>query len=994
MVKTAAEIKKEKKLVKAKKTKKISADKTKKVLLKTSKKKTVKTTKTKELKKPKIKTEKKKEPKESKKEKKTKKTTKKKTSKKEEVKEIIMVPPPPKTDDESEEHKKVRLEINKILKDRFLPRHIVDIIAERVTRDKTLKSKVDKIIEKVLIEYTKNLIDPTEACGMVSAQSIGEPGTQMSLPYDEVVLVMIDDLIKPVPIGKFVDGVMKQIPHPQGKFEIADVSGVKVLSLNENERLIWKKLKSCSRHENCDALLKLRLRSGREIIATPSHSFVIRKDNKVVPIEGRQLQVGQRIPSIKNLPIGDTFSSLTLREYFSPSEYWYGSELALARNGNKATVPVGTDQLRHHLLGQTSIELEDGLVYPLQPHGHGLPETLKLNREFGWWIGAYLAEGNSTKYYTSISNVDDIFLQRGRDFARKFGLSYNEYDNPRGFALGHDLRINSSILSDFMKKVCCSGAGAKMVPEFAYTADENFVSGLLRGYFDGDGNVSVDRKVIRASSSSKKLIDAIALLLSRFGIFSRKGKGEKGYTLSISYRYAPLFEEKIGLDNKNKQAKLKKLAQACSDRSYDVTEMYTGFGDIFSILAKKLGMPSREVRNFTQRQRIGRTALWRYIQKFEGLALKQDIDIEKDLANLRKMAESDVIWDEIIQISWVKPNGKYLYDFSVDGLDTFSTFDGILTHNTMRTFHYAGVAEINVTLGLPRLIEIVDARSIPSTPMMTIYLRDEYRVNPDLAKEIANKIEITRLTDVADIEMDLINIVIYIKPNKKTMERKGLTIDEMLDGIQSIRKIDAKIEKKNTIKITLDEPGYMKLQNVNEALKKLKIKGIDGIKRVIIRKEPNEGYVIYSEGSNLTEVLEIEGVDPYRTATNDIHAVARELGIEAARNMIIQEAHNTLSEQGLIVDLRHIMLVADVMTADGTVRAIGRHGVSGEKSSVLSRAAFEITVNHLLLASQRGEFDTLNGVAENIIVGQPVNLGTGAVELVMELGKPKKKKGK
>jgi DNA-directed RNA polymerase subunit A" len=94
------------------------------------------------------------------------------------------------------------------------------------------------------------------------------------------------------------------------------------------------------------------------------------------------------------------------------------------------------------------------------------------------------------------------------------------------------------------------------------------------------------------------------------------------------------------------------------------------------------------------------------------------------------------------------------------------------TQMTMRTFHYAGVAEINVTLGLPRLIEIVDARSSPSTPMMNIYLRDEYRVNPDLAKEIANKIEITRLTDVADIEMDLVNIFISIKPNKKTMEKK------------------------------------------------------------------------------------------------------------------------------------------------------------------------------------------------------------------------------
>ena len=312
------------------------------------------------------------------------------------------------------------------------------------------------------------------------------------------------------------------------------------------------------------------------------------------------------------------------------------------------------------------------------------------------------------------------------------------------------------------------------------------------------------------------------------------------------------------------------------------------------------------------------------------------------------------------------------------------------TQMTMRTFHYAGVAEINVTLGLPRLIEIVDARSIPSTPMMNIYLWGKYRLNPDLAKDVANQIEITKLNDVADIETDLTNIVIRINPDTKTMKKKGSTIDDLLESVKKIKKIDAKIER-GKIKITLDEPSYKKLLNVNEVLSDLKVKGIDGIKRIIIRKEPEEGYVIYSEGSNLEKVLEIEGVDPYRTTTNDIQAVGKVLGIEAARNMIIQEAYNTLMEQGLNVDRRHIMIVADVMTSNGSIKAIGRHGVSGEKSSVLSRAAFEITVNHLLDASRRGEADTLGGVAENIIVGQPVNLGTGAVELVM---KRSKKKGK
>ena len=304
------------------------------------------------------------------------------------------------------------------------------------------------------------------------------------------------------------------------------------------------------------------------------------------------------------------------------------------------------------------------------------------------------------------------------------------------------------------------------------------------------------------------------------------------------------------------------------------------------------------------------------------------------------------------------------------------------TQMTMRTFHYAGVAEINVTLGLPRLIEIVDARSTPSTPMMTIYLEGAYRVNAEMAQKIANKIEMTRLQDIASFEIDIENLQIYVDIDERGLRKRDLTREEVIEKIRKMKRVKVE-EEGDRIKIVLEEPSYKGLLMVSEALKRLKIKGIDGIDRVIIRNEPGEGYVIYTEGSNLQEVLKIEGVDKRRTRTNDIQAVARVLGIEAARNLIIEEAYNTLMEQGLHVDIRHIMLVADIMTVDGTVRAIGRHGVSGEKSSVLSRAAFEITVNHLLRAARKGEVDELKGVAENIIVGQPITVGTGAIKLAM-----------
>jgi DNA-directed RNA polymerase subunit A" len=178
-----------------------------------------------------------------------------------------------------------------------------------------------------------------------------------------------------------------------------------------------------------------------------------------------------------------------------------------------------------------------------------------------------------------------------------------------------------------------------------------------------------------------------------------------------------------------------------------------------------------------------------------------------------------------------------------------------------------------------------------------------------------------------------------------------------------------------------EEPSYRELLQLVEKIKKVSLKGVEGIRRVVIRKEGDE-YVLYTEGSSLRKVMQFDGVDPTRTKTNNINEIGEVLGIEAARNAIINEATDTLREQGLAVDVRHIMLVADIMTVDGEVKQIGRHGVSGEKASVLARAAFEVTVNHILDAAVRGDVDDLQGVTENVIVGQPIQLGTGGVQLV------------
>jgi len=304
------------------------------------------------------------------------------------------------------------------------------------------------------------------------------------------------------------------------------------------------------------------------------------------------------------------------------------------------------------------------------------------------------------------------------------------------------------------------------------------------------------------------------------------------------------------------------------------------------------------------------------------------------------------------------------------------------TQMNMRTFHYAGVANINVTQGLPRLIEIVDARRVPSTPSMEIPLKGIAAEDEGVAKIVASNIEITSLLDVASIETDITNMKLVIHPDPKKMDAKRITNAEIVEKLNKLKAVRGLVQEKNfDIEITSDEPSYKRLQTMYDAVKNAKIKGIDGINRAVLSKTEGSWKII-TEGSNLKEVLKVEGVDADNVMTNSILEVADVLGIEAARNSIIHEAMGTLGEAGLDVDTRHIMLVADLMTNDGQVKAIGRHGVSGKKSSVLARAAFEITAAHLLHAAMVGEVDHLEGVTENIIVGQPVTLGTGAVNLI------------
>ena len=315
------------------------------------------------------------------------------------------------------------------------------------------------------------------------------------------------------------------------------------------------------------------------------------------------------------------------------------------------------------------------------------------------------------------------------------------------------------------------------------------------------------------------------------------------------------------------------------------------------------------------------------------------------------------------------------------------------TQMTMNTFHYAGVAEIDVTQGLPRLIELVDARKTPDTPMMTVHLEGEYATDREKAHEVVWSIESTRILALGDVSTNVADMLVRIDLNDDTLLERWPTHSDpaavaeiIAETIEDALGVDTR-QTDTVIEFGPSEPSYRELLQLVERLRDIVFKGIEEVERVVIRKEQledGEEFVLYTEGSAFGDALEIEGVDASRTTCNNIHEIYRNLGVEAARETIIDETKNTLEEQGLDdVNVRHLMLVADIMTNNGEIDSIGRHGISGSKDSVLARAAFEVTVNHLLDAAIHGEYDELDGVIENVIAGKPISLGTGDVDLRM-----------
>ncbi|KAF2885542.1 hypothetical protein ILUMI_20610 [Ignelater luminosus] len=319
------------------------------------------------------------------------------------------------------------------------------------------------------------------------------------------------------------------------------------------------------------------------------------------------------------------------------------------------------------------------------------------------------------------------------------------------------------------------------------------------------------------------------------------------------------------------------------------------------------------------------------------------------------------------------------------------------TQMTLKTFHFAGVASMNITQGVPRIKEIINATKNISTPIIRASLVNPH--DPEFARRVKVRIERTTLGEITSYIDDVYtknDCFLLIKLDYERIKLLQLEVSaETIRYSLCTSKLKLKLTDVNIHSDTVltVHPNHVKyshrlnfaLQDLKEQIPHVVIKGLPTVNRAVIAREDKSGKSYYNlcvEGNNLREVMATYGVDGRKTVSNNIIEVFQTLGIEAARQTIMHEIKMVMENHGMSVDYRHIMLLAAQMTHTGEVLGITRDGLAKMKQSVFNLASFEKTADHLFDAAYYGQTDKINGVSENIIMGMPAPIGTGIFKLL------------
>jgi DNA-directed RNA polymerase III subunit RPC1 len=343
------------------------------------------------------------------------------------------------------------------------------------------------------------------------------------------------------------------------------------------------------------------------------------------------------------------------------------------------------------------------------------------------------------------------------------------------------------------------------------------------------------------------------------------------------------------------------------------------------------------------------------------------------------------------------------------------------TQMTLKTFHFAGVSSMNVTLGVPRLKEIINASKNISTPIITAHLvQDDNKIGARVVKAVIEKTTLGQVSRCIREVYASSKCYISVDLDMQAIDQLKLSIDvhtvrrSILKGcigqtrpaiLRALRDCHVKVKRGCNFRLRVYVPDYsgtksgslsvyFAMQALKDALPEVIVQGIPSVNRAVINAEEKNGHSSYHllvEGYGLAEVMGAPGIDGRRTNTNHVIEVEQTLGVEAARAQISSEISYIMNAYGIGIDIRHLLLLSDVMTFKGEVLGITRFGVSKMRESVLMLASFEKTTDHLFDAAAHGKQDAIVGVSECIIMGIPIPLGTGLFKLLKKANAPLQK---
>ena len=802
--------------------------------------------------------------------------------------------------------------------------------------------------------------------------------------------------------------------------------------------------------DGTNTMLKVTTKGCRELIATKAKSFLKLVNGKIVGIEGKDLKVGDYLPVSKKALDYVENTKLDLRSILPPSQYIYGSEMMKAKSvvnehqwwmkhsGKSFVLPYSRSDSAYKALTNPSdkVVYTPGNVYTKTNSicNYNIPEQLDLDYDFGYLIGAYCAEGCMTKHQISIANNDDEYLKRIEEWCARHNLTTKVYIHKDKIQEGwtsQDIRIYSTILCNIIDNLCGKLSHNKYVSDKIIFSNRECVLGFLDAYIGGDGCVKMNKgkiENIEVSSVSHKLLTGVQLMLKNLGVISKIHKPKKvesnnrgstdikqGYLLTVCNGQSIQLAQMLNLPVQSKRDRIAQLLEQSFKYDYckaDLTIPNEVNGEIVMEL-RDGRCADLEFDKIVSIEEVSNTTEYAYDLTVEdtrnfdcmnGLCVRDTFHLS-GVATKSNVTRGVPRIEEILRLTrnpdkpsatiFLKPVDQYEKD---------------------RAANYCNMIQHTKLVDVVKSVEICfdpddkDTKIFQDKDLIEQYYEFEEMI------EDCNK-------DSEGTELPKSKWLIRIEIDAETLLEKNITMDDIHYAINQsnddINCIFSDMNSKNLVfRIRLNSSVFLKgkkkgfaetldqsdhiylLKNFQDnLLNNIVLRGVNGItnvnprmlKNMVVKEDSKyvskDTWILDTTGTNLLDLFALDFIDYTRTYSNDIREMYDCLGIEAARQNILNEFNEVMETSDAYVNYHHLSILCDRMTVKSELVPMFRSGIMNDDIGPISKGTYEMHTEVFLDASRHADFDQMRGVSANVMCGQPGYYGTNAFNLLLDMKK-------